>query len=149
MIILGTVDTNRFWLFLKFLELIVEEEFSNQPKPLAMYLDNATHTSKATKRVTSREGYKSRFIAPNWPELASIEQFFCVTKSKHKTRDPEVNINFEKLSRTCDEYLEIYSRSHLGNAWITSIKEAKSFIRKIAKDGINSIENKVAYIAFR
>ena len=63
MVIVGTVDSEIFLIFIKFLELIIKSEQEYPLKLPTIIIDNAkTHTSGLTKEVVSKIIYKIRFL---------------------------------------------------------------------------------------
>ena len=82
-ITVGTVDSKKFWVFLKLLEYVLKEnsdEFKNLPTAV---LDNSwTHSSNLTKKVIKHLAYDVRFSAPYCPEVTPVEQAFGKIKSK-------------------------------------------------------------------
>ena len=64
-VIIGTVDSIKLYIFMKLLELIVKAVYPNDGKMLTMLIDNAkTHTSKFTRKIISKRAFKTRYLAP-------------------------------------------------------------------------------------
>ena len=88
-IIVGTVDSEKFCIFMKLLELIVKVLHSDDAEKPTVLIDNArTHTSKAARRIIHNLSYKTRYLAPYCPEIAPVEQAFGLIKSKLRAYNP-------------------------------------------------------------
>ena len=65
MVIVGTVDSLKFWVFMRFLEFVIKSEQDYLSILPTLIVDNTkTHTSKITKDVLSKLIFKSRYLAP-------------------------------------------------------------------------------------
>ena len=63
-VIIGTVDSIKFCIFMNLFELIVKALYSNDDKMLTVLIDNAkTHTSKFTRKKISKLEFKTRYLA--------------------------------------------------------------------------------------
>ena len=97
MTVVGTLDSEKFWIFIKFIKSIIKAEQEDPFKTPAVIVDNArTHTSRFTKEVTSKLEYKIRFLAPYCSEIAPFEQAFGTIKSKIRSQGVPRIINFDK-----------------------------------------------------
>ena len=97
MAVAGTIDSENFWIFIKFLESIIKAEQEDPLKTSIVIVDNArTHASRLTKEETSKQVYKIRFLAPYCPEIAPVEQAFGIIKSKIRSQGVPRIINFDK-----------------------------------------------------
>ena len=76
-----TMDSKRFCLFLKILELIISRHCHNFEKLPTVIIDKArTHSSRLTKKVIESLEFKIRFLAPYCPEVAPVERAFGLIK---------------------------------------------------------------------
>ena len=92
-----TMDSKRFCLFLKILELIISRHCHNFEKLLTVIMDNArTHSSRLTKKVIEGLEFKIRFLTPYCPEVAPVERVFGLIKSKLRFIGGTQSINFDK-----------------------------------------------------
>ena len=129
----GTVDSKKFWAFLKLLEFVLKEnsdEFENLP---TVVLDNArTHSSNLTKKVIKHLAYEVRFSAPYCPEVAPVEQAFGKIKLKLRSLGGTTIINFlnEKGIMKIFRLLESIEESSWIKDWVKMIREARNTILK-------------------
>ena len=135
MIVVGTVNSIKFCVFLKLLELIFNDIYE-EGNLSTVVLDNAkTHSSKFTKIIIKDLLFELRFSAPYWPEVAPVEQAFWMIKSKFRSMGSVSVINFEKLEgiKKIFQILESISDSSWIRAWVKVIKEAKlTILEKLA-----------------
>ena len=130
-VIIGTVDSIKFCIFMKLLELIVKAVYSNDDKMLTVLIDNAkTHTSKLTRKIISKLAFKTRYLAPYWPEVAPVEQAFGLVKSKLRAYNPDSEVNFDKQSgaKIILKFLASISPSSWLKAWLDTVRESKKTI---------------------
>ena len=128
---IGTVDSEKFCIFMKLLELIVQALHSNDAETPTVLIDNArTHTSKVTKRIINSLSFKTRYLAPYCPEVAPVEQAFGLIKSKLRAYDPYFSINFDKQSgvETILKLISSISNASWSKAWLDVIRESKKTI---------------------
>ena len=96
-VVAGTIDSEKLWIFIKFLELIIKAEQKNPLKIPPVIVDNTrTHTSRLTKEMASKLVYKIRFFASYYPEIAPVEQAFGIIKLKIRSQGVQRIINFDK-----------------------------------------------------
>ena len=143
MAIVGTVDSIKFCIFMKFLELIIKSEQDDSIKPPTIIVDNAkTHTSNLTKEIVSKLIFKTRFLVPYWPEIAPVEQAFGIIKSKLRSNDIPKTINFDKDEgiRLILNLLASISHASWEKMWIKVIQEAKATLVKMKEDSNRPIQ---------
>ena len=128
MAIVGTVDSVKFCVFMRFLEFVIKSEQDYLSKLPTIIVDNAkTHTSKITKEVLSKLVFKTRYLAPYWPEVASVEQPFGIIKSKLRSVKEKTEINFGKDEgiQVILNILKSIAHSSWEKMWIKAVREAK------------------------
>ena len=90
MSVAGTLNSEKFWIFIKFLQSIIKAEQEDSLKTLTVIVDNAwAHTSRFTKEVASKLVYKIRFLVLHCSEIAPVEQAFGIIKSKISHRQSQ------------------------------------------------------------
>ena len=129
--IVGTVNSVKFCVFLKLLEIMLQEIYSDEEDFPIVVLDNAkTHTSKLSKKLIGHLAYGVKFSAPDWPEVAPVEQVFKKIKSKLRSSEGISIINFEKEKglATIFRLLHSIEPNSSVNDWIQIIREARRTI---------------------
>ena len=130
-VMIGTVDSEKFCIFMKLLELIVQALHSNDTETPTVLIDNSrTHTSKVIKRIINSLSFKTWYLAPYCPEVAPVEQAFGLIKSKLRAYDPYFSINFDKQSgaETILKLISSISNASWSKAWLDVIRESKKTI---------------------
>ena len=128
-IMLNTVNSYKFWIFLRLLELIVKEEYRDAENFPIIVLDNArTHSSKIAQKIIKNFVFKMRFSVPYWPEVAPVELTFGKIKSKLRSQGGTAVIDFEKEKgiEKIFRFTESIEQSSWVRAWIKKIQEAKA-----------------------
>ena len=75
MVVLDTVDSEKFWFFLELLKVTISNNNSDITKPPIIILDNArTHSSIKTINKIKDLDLQIRFLAPYWPEIAPLKE---------------------------------------------------------------------------
>ena len=70
-ITVGTVDSEKFCIFMKLIELIVKMlHLDDAEKPTVLIENAKKHTSKAARRIIHNLSYKTIYLAPYCPEIA-------------------------------------------------------------------------------
>ena len=132
-VIIGTVDSFKFWIFFKLLELVLKEAYEDiQALPIVV-LDNAPiHSSKLSKRILKNLYYEVRFFAPYWPEVAPVELAFKKIKSKLRSLGGTAVINFdnEKGIAKIFQLLQTIELASTVQDWINTVKVSKESIIK-------------------
>ena len=82
MIVAGTVDSIKFSVFLKLLELLFKNIYEDGDLPIVVLDNSRTYSSKLTKRILKDLLFQVRFSALYLPEVAPVEQAFWMIKSK-------------------------------------------------------------------
>ena len=137
-----TVNSAIFWIFLKLIELLLQNENLQRAEMPMVIMDNArTHWSQFTKQWADKLPFDLRFLAPYWPELAPVEQAFGVVKTKLRGLEPTRNVNFgskggaELILSLIGEIEE----STWINSWTKAIKAAKKSVMN-KEEGIIPVE---------
>ena len=95
-VIIGTVDSFKFLIFLKLLELVLKEASEDiKALPIVVLENVPTHLSKLSKRILKNLYYEVRFYALYWPEVALVKLAFKKIKSKMKSLGGTAVINFD------------------------------------------------------
>ena len=135
MIVVGTLNSLMFSVFLKLLELLFKNIYEKRNFPIVVLDNSRTHSSKFTKRIMKDLLFELRFSAPYWPEVAPVEQAFWMIKSKLRSMGGTSAINLEKpegLAKVFQLFESIGDSSWI-KAWIKVIKEAKlTILKKLA-----------------
>ena len=132
MIVVGKIDSLKFSVFLKLLGLLLKNICQDGDLPIVV-LDNArTHSFRFTKKVIKDSHFQTRFSAPYWPKLVSVEQAFWMIKSKLRSLGGVSKINFERPNgfEKIFQLLESIQDTSWIQAWARVIKEAKMTILK-------------------
>ena len=120
---------NQLWHFQKFIwnlkEFVMKKMKLPQDK-LLLILDNASiHKSKSMRRLYLNEGLRVIFIPAYTPELAPIEKYFSIIKSRMLKEASGIQLNWrsnnavEKLSRMSTKTI----REEIIRLWTTLTKE--------------------------
>ena len=132
-VIIGTVDSFKFWIFLKLLELVLKEACENiQALPIVVPDNAPTHSSKLSKRILENLYYEVRFSVSYWPEVAPVELVFKKIKSKLRSLGGTTVINFdnEKGVAKIFQLLQTIELASTVQDWINTVKAAKESIIK-------------------
>ena len=127
MIVAGTVDSIKFSVFLKLLELLFKNIYEDGDLPIVVLDNSRTYSSKLTKRILKDLLFQVRFSALYLPEVAPVEQAFWMIKSKLRSLGGVSVINFktpEGLEKIFQLLESIGDKSWI-RAWVRVIKEAK------------------------
>ena len=137
MVLLDTINSQKFWFFLKILkEIISRWDGNNQKSPIVIFDNARTHSSKITKSIIKELDLQVRFWAPYWPEVAPVERIFGKIKSKWRVLGGSMSIDFSKRKgvELIFRIINSIKKDSLMKAWIDVIKEAKMSIIQILSD---------------
>ena len=102
----GSINSDIFSKFIRNLKEFVMKKMKLQRDKVLLILDNASiHKSKSMRRLYLDEGLRVIFLPANAPELASIEKYFSIIKSRMLKESSGIQLNWrsnnamEKLSR--------------------------------------------------
>ena len=135
--IAGTIDSDKFWIFIKFFESIIKAEQEDPLKTPTFIVDNARiHTSRLTKEVAFKLIFKIRFFALYCTEIAPIEQALGIIKSKIRSQGVPRIIDFDKDEeiRVVLNLLASISHASCEKMWIKVVKEAKLTLVEMKRD---------------
>ena len=127
MIVVGTLNSLKFSVFMKLLEFLFKNIYEERNFPIVVLNNARTHSSKFTKRIMKDLLFELRFSAPYWPEVAPVEQAFWMIKSKLRSMGGTSAINLENpegLAKVFQLFESIGDSSWI-RAWIKVIKEEK------------------------
>ena len=128
MVVLDTINSDKFWFFLTLLDTVINWSNDNKKKSPIVIFDNArTHTSIKTKSKIKELDMQVRFMAPYWPEVAPIERVFGKIKSKLRVLGGTLDIDFSlrkgvEIIFSLLKSLEVQSWM---KAWVEVIKESR------------------------
>ena len=137
MVVLDTINSQKFWFFLKILkEIISRWDGNNQKSPIVIFDNARTHSFKITKSIIKELDLQVRFWAPYWPEVAPVERIFGKIKSKLRVLGGSMSIDFSKRKgvELIFRIINSIKKDSLMKAWIDVIKEAKMSIIQILSD---------------
>ena len=134
MVVVDTINSYKFWLFLKLLESIINNLCPSIEKSPAIIFDNARiHSSIKTRKKIKELDLQVRFLAPYWPEVAPVERIFGMIKSKLRVLGGTLDIDFNK-KKGVDMIFSIIrslSKESWLKAWMDLVKEARLTIVEI------------------
>ena len=134
MVVLGTVDSDKFWLFLGLLKTLIDSRNDSIEKSPIIIFDNArTHSSIKTINTIKDLSLPVRFLAPYCPEAAPIERIFGKIKSKLRVLGWTQNIDFSKRNgvEIIFSLVKSLTKESWLKAWNDVIKEARLSIIEI------------------
>ena len=134
MVVLGTVDSDKFWLFLGLLKTLIDSRNDSIEKSPIIIFDNArTHSSIKTINTIKDLSLPVRFLAPYCPEAAPIERIFGKIKSKLRVLGWTQNIDFSKKNgvEIIFSLVKSLTKESWLKAWTDVIKEARLSIIEI------------------
>ena len=141
MIVMSTVNSDKFWFFLKLLSKIISRRFANTQKPPIIIIDNAsTHLSGITQEVISKLDLQVKFGASYWPEVAPVERIFGKIKSKLRVmgRTTVIDFNKSKGAELIFQLIGSISKDSWLKSWKEVIKEGrKSIVEILVKKSTN------------
>ena len=144
MVVPETIESKKFWLFIKILELVVCRYYQNCDKFPTIILDNTrTHSLKLTKRIIKGLPFSVRFLAPYCPEVAPVEKAFGIIKSKMRAIGGSKLIHFDKPDgiELIFELIASISQCSWKQTWIEIIKECKRTIIDSLKNDLKTNES--------
>ena len=134
MIVMSTINSYKFWFFLKLLSVIIRRHLVSIQKSPVIVIDNAsTHSSGLSQEIIESLDLKVKFMAPYWPEVAPVERIFGKLKSKLRSMGGSMTINFNKLkgAELIFKLINSIDTSSWYKAWKVVIIEARKSIAEI------------------
>ena len=134
MVVLGTVDSDKFWLFMGLLKTLTDSLNGSIEKSQIIIFDNArTHSSIKTINTIKDLSLPVKFLAPYCPEAASIERIFGKIKSMLRVLVWTQNIDFSKRNgvEIIFSLVKSLTKESWLKAWTDVIKEARLSIIEI------------------
>ena len=134
MVVQDTINSQKFWFFLKVLDTIVSRRNEiNQKSSIVIFNNARTHSSIFSKSIIKELNLEVRFWAPYWQEVAPVERIFGKIKSKLRVLGGSMNIDFSKKKgvELIFRIINSINKDSLLKAWIDVIKEVRMTVVQI------------------